>query len=714
MADVSHAISILIKGKNEAGDLLKKLGVDVASLTKLSGGLGKGLASLGRIGSEAFKTGVAGGAVIAKTAVSAFSAALSIVGSVIAAAAVGAAAFAVGIATVTAALTAGIAAATMYAAELELITNAMWGITGEAMPALIDSLREASAGLITQRDLARSYNEAFLLVGDTLTERMPEALRYLTKVGAATGEEVGSLMQRLSRSIGRLSTRWMAHLGTVVEIEEATARAAQMFGVAADALTREQIQAGMLDRVLEKLAARTSAMPEIIDTVQQLSVSLRTSWKDLFGDIGKIFLPVAQSLLKALHSVTAVIRGLVVEGGALYLPLRKVAAAFTAIFEILGDLLGRFTEVEDTAMTGLEALANKIIDTAWKALQWGANISVNLASGLIKGASYALTAAMNFISSLLAGWLAPGSPPKILSNIIDWGASAFTYFLQGFSMADFDVLEGVQAPLKRALSVLADLGNISEAFKFESFIDISESLAAALSGAGSFEEVIAKLSEVGGGYGESIAELYRRQLDLASAVKILAAAEERLVRARKDEEVAGTKLTKQAREYNKLVREGASAAILKAKLAEVEASYSSLVAAREETEVAEEARDAAADTVKDKEEQVKLQNRLLAQLIEMGEAYADLWKAKEKEAEEGFVLPPIEFPEGHLLPIDQAFIDLKDRIKEQFLALWADLVKQWEESGVAKAIDDLAARWETFKTDTLDPLLAKQIGRAHV
>ena len=78
-----------------------------------------------------------------------------------------------------------------------------------------------------------------------------------------------------------------------------------------------------------------------------------------------------------------------------------------------------------------------------------------------------------FIASLLAHWLAPGSAPLIASNIVDWGSSAFTEFLRGFTMADFDILEGVQRPLKRALKVLVGLEMLGEEAGYEMFLVIA-------------------------------------------------------------------------------------------------------------------------------------------------------------------------------------------------------------------------------------------------
>jgi len=93
----------------------------------------------------------------------------------------------------------------------------------------------------------------------------------------------------------------------------------------------------------------------------------------------------------------------------------------------------------------------------------------------------------------------------------------------------------------------------------------------------------------------------------------------------------------------------------------------------------------------------------------MGQAFADLIEAREggEDGEEGLVIPEIIWPEGYLVPIDTAFEELKESIRAKFAALWADLKRQWEESGVGKAIADLKERWDAFYTETLVPLKKK-------
>lgn len=654
-----HALQILIKGKDLSASTLKKAGVNVQKLASIIKDAQTAAIDLAKNQLQAVKDLATG--------------ATSFVATLL------------GIPSSIAAITQKV---TDYAAELEVARRAMWGIAGEAAPAMLEALQKSTLGMMTELPLLRKYTSAYMLLGKEIADRLPEAMLYLTKISAATGYDLGNLTDRLTRSVGRLSTRWMAMVGVVVPVEEATKRASQMFGKLESELTYTEKQAGMMDRTLEKLAARTAALPEVLGTTIQMSTALSTTWKDLWGDATTFFLPVAREIYKVLQGNATAISNLISETGGLYIPIRRLTALFTVLVEMIGNAIPALDELGETGASAIGDFVNRMIDMGAEAFEWGANLINNFAIGMTEAGTTALIGAIHYISNILTEWLAPGSAPKIVSNILDWGAAAFTEYLRGFTMADFDILEGVQRPLKRALQTLVDLKEMGAIDAAEFFIDISEGLAEAID-TGDFEEVFKKLAEIPGGYGDSLIELLKRQKDLAVAVGVLAAAEERLTRAKEDEETSNDKLSQSAREYNKLLRAGASPAVLKAKLAEAEASYDALKAARLEIKEAEKAKKLAAEDLKLKREQAKMQQRLLDQLITMSQALIDLAKATEEGAE----LPEIEFPDVHLPPIDQAFEDLTDRIRERFAQLGRDIVAAWEDSEVFGLVDKLKTTW---------------------
>lgn len=142
------------------------------------------------------------------------------------------------------------------AAPVEGIQNAFNGLAADVeggSGAMLAALKESSLGMIEQTDLMKSYNSAAQLVSKDFANQLPDAMKYLTKVSAATGTDMNYMLDSIVKGVGRLSPMILDNLGIQVDLTMATDRAAEMYGVAADALSKEQIQAGMMNVVLEKL-----------------------------------------------------------------------------------------------------------------------------------------------------------------------------------------------------------------------------------------------------------------------------------------------------------------------------------------------------------------------------------------------------------------------------------------------------------------------------
>jgi len=194
----------------------------------------------------------------------------------------------------------------MDAAPLQGVRAAFEGIaeaSGKSSDEMLAALKRGSAGMITQGDLMKSYNTAAQLVGTTFANQLPDAMGYLSKVSAATGQDMGFMMDSLVKGVGRLSPMILDNLGIQVSLEEATARAAEMFGVEATELTKAQTQAGMMDVVLAKLKENTAAMPEVAGSTAASMAALSTTFADVKAQIGTAFLPVLSTLIGLLSEL---------------------------------------------------------------------------------------------------------------------------------------------------------------------------------------------------------------------------------------------------------------------------------------------------------------------------------------------------------------------------------------------------------------------------
>jgi hypothetical protein len=200
-----------------------------------------------------------------------------------------------GVAAISAA-TVALGKFTIDAMALQGVEKAFEGVTGAAEET-IAALRAGSLGMIADDDLMKSYNKAAQLVSKTFADQLPDAMKYLTKVSAATGQSMDYMMDSLVIGVGRLSPRILDNLAIQVSLEEATANAAEQFGVEADALTNAQIQVGMMNVVMEKLRVNTAKMPDIAGTAQQRWMALGATWKNVKDQLGTGFIPVLERLM---------------------------------------------------------------------------------------------------------------------------------------------------------------------------------------------------------------------------------------------------------------------------------------------------------------------------------------------------------------------------------------------------------------------------------
>lgn len=174
------------------------------------------------------------------------------------------------------------------------------GSSGEQMLAAFD---KATAGMVDHETAMMSYNKAAQLVGDEFAGQLPEAMGHLGKVAAATGQDMGFMLDSLVTGVGRLSPMILDNLGIQVSLNEANERAAEMYGVATDELTKEQQQAGMMNVVLEKLAKNTAAMPDITQSAAGQMAAFKSAIKNAKDEIGMKLVPILGKLLTAFKPI---------------------------------------------------------------------------------------------------------------------------------------------------------------------------------------------------------------------------------------------------------------------------------------------------------------------------------------------------------------------------------------------------------------------------
>ena len=252
-----------------------------------------------------------------------------------------------GIGVATGAITglgAALAKVTIDAAPVEGVSNAFAGLAesaGQGADEMLDALKRGSAGMVANRDLMMSFNQAAQLVSTDFAVQLPDAMQYLGKVSAATGQDMGFMLDSLVKGVGRLSPMILDNLGIQVAQSEAIERAAEMYGVEADALDKSQVQAGMMNVVLEKLAANTASMPDVTETAAARMAQFKATIQDTKDQVGVAFLPVLTTLLGTLGEVGERVLPVVV--GA----LETIAPVVERVAIAVGDFVTSLLDGQD-------------------------------------------------------------------------------------------------------------------------------------------------------------------------------------------------------------------------------------------------------------------------------------------------------------------------------------------------------------------------------
>lgn len=256
------------------------------------------------------------------------------------------------------------------AAPLETISAAFDGIAesaGTSSDAMLRALREGSSGMIANRDLMTSFNKAAQLVSTDFARTLPDAMGYLGKVAAATGQDMGFLLDSLVTGVGRLSPMILDNLAIQVNLTEAYETWAAANGVAVEEMTKAQQQAALMGQVMQKLAENTAAMPEVSGSAAASIAQMQATFQNAKDEVGQAFLPV-------LTRVLEVVAGLAEQ----YLPLLVSAAGQAGAF--IAGLVPTFQQVWAAigqARAAVEQLVAKIWPVIEPVVQWiGENVKL--------------------------------------------------------------------------------------------------------------------------------------------------------------------------------------------------------------------------------------------------------------------------------------------------------------------------------------------------
>lgn len=338
--------------------------------------------------------------------------------------------------------------------ELERIALAMAQVRARGKLAGQEVIQFANAGIPIYEILGKA-------LGKTTGE-----LTKMQEAGQLTSSTVLPIiidhMKQWEGSGKRLATTFTGLLSSLTDIKQIAFR--DFFGGAfkpiqpvlqelVEFLTSTEFKAALVvagQLLGEQIAAGIQILREsiggLIESFQSLSPETRQTIVT-FGLLAAGFL--------AVITVIGVISAAVI---ALVNPFTLMVATVAGFATLWVQNFTRIQTITATVVNGVDRILGGL---ASNMVKWGQNIVTSLASGMAQAVG-AVTRVLTAIARAIGRLLRPGSPPKILPHLDDWGRGAAEAYLEGWKLADFSALTAFSNIVQQNLQALATLGQVNE------------------------------------------------------------------------------------------------------------------------------------------------------------------------------------------------------------------------------------------------------------
>ena len=294
------------------------------------------------------------------------------------------------------------------AAQLEGLRNAFEtisqsaGTTGDEMLA---ALEKGSGGTVAARDLMLSFNKAASLVSTQFATELPDAMRLVAAASAATGQDMGFLMDSLVTGVGRLSPMILDNLGIQVSLTDATEAYAETIGKSASELSKTEQQEAVRLLTMSKLEEKYGEMEGVYDTAAAKMQQQAAAFQNAKDAMGTAFMPVLTSVMEKLTELANDLLPVI-------LPLVEgFASGIMTVFDALSPLIPLFVTFAEKIGEVIETFMAGDISTAME--MFGDALS-GLTEGLSEILPELITFGMDIIFSIIEGIIA--AIPPLLST----------------------------------------------------------------------------------------------------------------------------------------------------------------------------------------------------------------------------------------------------------------------------------------------------------
>lgn len=139
----------------------------------------------------------------------------------------------------------------------------------------------------------------------------------------------------------------------------------------------------------------------------------------------------------AIAGMTAVLTGVAAAVSFLLTPLGVLSVAVAGLAAIFVSV---YSEIDSKTKSYFGGLTGDLFS-------FGEGIIIALAQGMA-AAIGVVVGVLTQIGAMIANWLAPGSPPRLLPDIDEWGTGAMNEYLRGFLDADFGIFNQLSSTIE--------------------------------------------------------------------------------------------------------------------------------------------------------------------------------------------------------------------------------------------------------------------------
>lgn len=271
--------------------------------------------------------------------------------------------------------------------------------------------------------------------------------------------------------------------------------------------------------------------------------------------VAGVALSALGSIVATLGSVAAAVAGAVgtIIAGlfSLIAPIVGVAAAVTGLILIFAKISGAIRPSLDQAT---ETARDKTEKLGKNMRKWGRNILESFAQGMLDGL-IAVVRVLQQIGRIISKWLKPGSPPKLLPRLTEWGSGAAAAWMEGWTTYDYSSISSIADKFSEFLNSLVPTDDTSgQIAAIEQVIALREEIQAAINeinatgslSAGTWNQVTAAME----GASDAMKQFVALTLEAAQAQEQVDAIQDQINEAQQQHEAVLKPLQDRLEEIN--------------------------------------------------------------------------------------------------------------------------------------------------------------------